>query len=35
MNMILKTKNGHIVTPAYWQQKDAVSHDDIPYYEQT
>jgi len=32
---ILKTKNGHIVTPAYWQQKDAVSHDDIPYYEQT
>ncbi|MEQ1797279.1 MAG: hypothetical protein ABL872_04965 [Lacibacter sp.] len=30
----LKTKTGHIVTPAYWQQKDAVSHDDIPYYEQ-
>ncbi len=31
---LLKTKTGHIVTPAYWQQKDAVSHDDIPYYEQ-
>jgi len=30
----LKTKTGHIVTPAYWQQKDAVSHDEIPYYEQ-
>jgi hypothetical protein len=32
---VLKTENGHIVTPAYWQQKDAVSHDEIPYYEQT
>ena len=31
---ILKTKNGHIVTPAYWQQKDPVAHDEIPYYEQ-
>ncbi len=30
----LKTKTGHIVTPAYWQQKDSVSHDEIPYYEQ-
>ncbi len=30
---MLKTKDGHIVTLAYWQQKDAVSHDDIPYYE--
>jgi hypothetical protein len=32
---LLKTKDGHIVTPAYWQQKDPVSHDEAPYYEQT
>lgn len=30
---LLKTKDGHIVTLAYWQQKDAVSHDEKPYYE--
>ena len=30
---MLKTKNGHIVTQAYWQQKEASSHDEIPYYE--
>lgn len=30
---LLKTKNGHIVTLAYWQQNDPVSHDEIPYYE--
>lgn len=30
---LLKTKNGHVVTLAYWQQKDPVSHDEIPYYE--
>jgi len=29
----LKTKNGHVVTLAYWQQKEATSHDEIPYYE--
>lgn len=29
----LKTKDGHIVTLAYWQQKEAVSNDEIPYYE--
>lgn len=29
---LLKTKDGHIVTLAYWQQKEAVSHDDIPYF---
>ena len=32
---LLKRKGGHIVTPAYWLQKDPVSHDDIPYYEQS
>lgn len=30
---MLKTKDGHIVTLAYWQQKEAISNDEIPYYE--
>ena len=30
---LLKTPNGHVVTMAYWQQKENVSHDEIPYYE--
>jgi hypothetical protein len=30
---LLKTPDGHVVTLAYWQQKDPVSHDEIPYYE--
>src|ERR1051326_5402968 len=30
---LLKTPNGHIVTLAYWQQKEIISHDEIPYYE--
>lgn len=30
---MLKTKDGHIVTLAYWQQKEAASNDEIPYYE--
>ena len=30
---LLKTPDGHIVTLAYWQQKETVSHDEIPYYE--
>lgn len=29
----LKTKDGHIVTLAYWQQKESVSNDEIPYFE--
>lgn len=29
----LKTKDGHVVTMAYWQQKETVSHDDVPYFE--
>lgn len=29
---LLKAPGGHIVTLAYWQQKEAVSRDDIPYY---
>ena len=31
---LLKTPDGHVVTMAYWQQKESVSHDEIPYYEQ-
>jgi hypothetical protein len=30
---LLRTKDGHIVTQAYWHQKEKVSHDEIPYYE--
>ncbi len=30
---MLKTKKGHIVTLAYWEQKEKESHDEIPYYE--
>ncbi|MBC7688923.1 MAG: hypothetical protein H7211_12175 [Aquabacterium sp.] len=30
---LLHTPNGHVVTQAYWQQKETVSHDEIPYYE--
>ncbi len=30
---MLKTKRGHIVTLAYWEQKESISHDEIPYYE--
>ena len=30
---LLHTPDGHIVTQAYWQQKESTSHDEIPYYE--
>ena len=30
---LLKTQNGHVVTLAYWQQKEDVSRDEVPYYE--
>ena len=29
---LLKTEDGHIVTLAYWQQKESVANDEIPYY---
>ena len=29
----LKTADGHVVTLAYWQQKETVSDDEVPYYE--
>ena len=30
---LLKTKDGRVVTLAYWQQKETVAHDDVPYFE--
>ncbi|MDB5275128.1 MAG: hypothetical protein JWR61_83 [Ferruginibacter sp.] len=30
---LLHTPDGHVVTQAYWQQKETVSHDEVPYYE--
>ena len=32
---MLKTPDGHVVTQAYWYQKENISHDEIPYYEKT
>ena len=29
----LKTADGHIVTLAYWQEREAVSSDEVPYFE--
>ena len=29
----LRTSNGHVITRAYWYQKESTSHDEIPYYE--
>lgn len=29
---LLHTPNGHVVTLAYWQQKETISHDEIPYF---
>ena len=30
---LLHSPDGHVVTLAYWQQKELVSHDEIPYFE--
>ena len=30
---ILHAPDGHVVTQAYWYQKEKASHDEIPYYE--
>jgi hypothetical protein len=30
---MLKTRGGRVVTLAYWQQKEDVPQDDIPYFE--
>jgi len=29
---LLKLPGGHIVTLAYWQQKEIESHDEVPYF---
>ena len=29
----LKTTDGHIVSLAYWQEKESVSSDEIPYFD--
>ena len=33
MGRLLRTTDGHIVTLAYWWQKEKESHEEIPYYE--
>jgi hypothetical protein len=30
---LLKTKNGQIVTLAYWEQQEETSNDEVPYFE--
>ena len=30
---LLKTSTGHVVTLAYWNQKETEPHDEVPYYE--
>jgi hypothetical protein len=30
---LLHTKDGHVVTLAYWKQQETTSHDEVPYYE--
>ena len=29
----LKTADGHIVSLAYWQEKESVSNDELPYFD--
>jgi len=30
---LLHTRDGHVVTLAYWNQQESTSHDEVPYYE--
>ena len=30
---LLRTRDDHVVTLAYWQQKEEIAHDEVPYYE--
>lgn len=30
---LLRTADGHVVTLAYWNQKEEISNDEVPYYE--
>ncbi|MBS1743224.1 MAG: hypothetical protein JST81_09325 [Bacteroidetes bacterium] len=29
----LKTKDGHVVTLAYWNQQENISNDEVPYFD--
>jgi hypothetical protein len=29
---LLHTRDGHVVTLKYWQQKEDVAHDEVPYF---
>ena len=31
---LLHAPDGHVVTLAYWYQRDKLSHDEIPYYDE-
>jgi len=31
---LLKTPDGHVVTLAYWSQKESKSQDEVPYYQE-
>lgn len=35
MGRLLKTPDGHIVTLAYWNQKESESRDEVPYFEKS
>lgn len=30
---LLHTPDGHVVTQAYWYQKEKTSHDEVPYFD--
>lgn len=30
---LLKTRDGHVVTLAYWEEKETISNDEIPYFD--
>ena len=30
---LLRTKDGHVVTLAYWNQRESTSRDEVPYFE--
>jgi hypothetical protein len=30
---LLRTRDGHVVTLAYWNQQESTSRDEVPYYE--
>lgn len=29
---LLRTPDGHVVTSKYWQQKENMAHDEVPYF---